>query len=93
MSAGGWVFSVRRTLIILRLIVAAIVWIASKRPDRDAGSDSSKASGREILDRRVTSAVTRDDHLDQLRASSMPHRRRAATNHRPASIGALQAVP
>jgi hypothetical protein len=56
------------TLIILRLIVAAIVWIASKRPDRDAGPDSSKASAREILDRPVTSAETTDDHLDQLRA-------------------------
>jgi hypothetical protein len=52
----GWVFSVRRTLIILRLSVAAIVWIAFKRPDRDAGPDSSKASAGKIPDRAVTSA-------------------------------------
>jgi hypothetical protein len=48
MSAGDWAFSIVATVIILALIVATIIWFASKRRD---GQGPAVASAREILDR------------------------------------------
>ena len=53
MSAGGWVFSILRTLIILALIVAAIYSISSARNKSGRGRVLPTLSAREVLDGRV----------------------------------------
>jgi uncharacterized membrane protein len=67
MSTGGWALSVLATLIILGLIVAVIVWFASRRPGRGGSRDGEVASAHEILDRRLASAEITTDQYDRLR--------------------------
>jgi uncharacterized membrane protein len=49
MSTGGWVLSIGATVIILALVVAAIVWLASVHRS-ETGQDASPG---EILDQRL----------------------------------------
>lgn len=65
MSAGGWIFSVAATLIVIGLVVAAIVWLVGGR----GGSTATAASAREILDRRLASGELRVEQYEQLRAA------------------------
>jgi uncharacterized membrane protein len=70
MSAAGWILSVVWTLIILALVVAGIVWLVSalgNRENRAAASQTSDASAREILDRRLASGELTVEQHKQLR--------------------------
>jgi uncharacterized membrane protein len=67
MSAGGWIFSVVATLIVIWLLVAAIVWLNSALGGR-GGSTATASSAREILDRRLASGELRVEQYEQLRA-------------------------
>ena len=67
MTAGGWIFSILGTLIILALLVAATVWIVSQLGDRGGHRTSSALSAREILDRRLASGEIALDQYDRLR--------------------------
>jgi uncharacterized membrane protein len=68
MSTGGWIFSILGTLIILGLIVGVIVWAVSAASDRSSRDDShSRASAREILDRRLASGELTAEQYEQLR--------------------------
>ena len=70
MSAAGWILSVVWTLIILALVVAGIVWLVSalgNRENRAAASQTSDASAREILDRRLASGELTVEQHEQLR--------------------------
>jgi uncharacterized membrane protein len=53
MNTGGWIFSILGTFIIVALIIAAVVWLASDRGD---GPKASAESSGEILDRRLASS-------------------------------------
>lgn len=70
MSAGGWILSVLWTLIIIALVVAGIVWLLQalgNREDALAGSETSGASAREILDRRLAKGEITVEQYQQLR--------------------------
>jgi uncharacterized membrane protein len=64
MGSAGWAFSIFATVIILALIVATIMWLASKRRN---GQGPAIASARAILDRRLASDEITADQYDQLR--------------------------
>jgi uncharacterized membrane protein len=71
MSTGGWMLSIGATVIILTLIVAAIVWLASARR-RETGQDASPG---EILDQRLATGeitVEQRDGLREALASTAP---------------------
>ncbi len=70
MSTGGWILSVLWTLIIIALVVGGIVWLTSAFSNRDksaAPPESSGASAREILDRRLASGELTVEQYTQLR--------------------------
>ena len=67
MAAGGWIFSILGTLIILALVVAATVWIVSNLGDRGGHRTFSTLSARELLDRRLASGEISVDQYDHLR--------------------------
>jgi putative membrane protein len=64
MSTGGWIFSILGTVIIVALIIAAVVWLAS---DRSAGPEASAESAGEILDRRLASGEVTPEQYNELR--------------------------
>jgi putative membrane protein len=70
MSAAGWILSVMWTVIIVALVVAGIVWLVSalsNRENRPAASQSSEASARETLDRRLARGELTVEEYKQLR--------------------------
>jgi putative membrane protein len=72
MSAGGWIFSIFGTLIILGLIVAAIAWLIGDRGGQAVSGGVQAASGesaREVLDRRLASGELDLEQYNQLRAA------------------------
>jgi uncharacterized membrane protein len=81
MSTGGWMLSIVGTLIILALIVAAVVWLASSLKSRAEGDTSAS----EILNRRLASGEITAEQYDVLRESLSPT---AAGARRPGSPGA-----
>jgi len=66
MSAGGWVFSIFVTLIVLGLIVAGILWLASNRTRHDSDPEGA-ASPREILERSLASGEITAGQYDEVR--------------------------
>jgi uncharacterized membrane protein len=64
MSTGGWIFSILGTFVIVALIIAAVVWLASDRGD---GPKASAESSREILDGRLASGEITPEHYRELR--------------------------
>jgi putative membrane protein len=68
MSTGGWIFSILGTLIILALIVGLIGWAVATASDRGGrGAPPSRASARDILDRRLASGELTAEQYEQLR--------------------------
>ncbi len=69
MSAGGWLLSICLTLIVVGLVVAGFIWLASararRRPARDIGLERG-ASAREILERRLASGEITAEHYDEV---------------------------
>jgi uncharacterized membrane protein len=63
MGDGGWAVSIIATLIIVGLIVAAIIWLASDRRDDQQASDMSAG---EILDRRLATGEITSERYDEL---------------------------
>lgn len=63
MGGGGWAVSIIATLIIVGLIVAAIIWLASDRRDEERASD---VSAGEILDRRLATGEITSERYDEL---------------------------
>jgi uncharacterized membrane protein len=64
MGTGGWVFSIFGTLIVIALIIATILWLASSRRE---GPQASSESAGEILDRRLASGEITSSQYDELR--------------------------
>jgi uncharacterized membrane protein len=64
MGGGGWAASIIVTVILVGLVVAAIVWLVSRR----SGSPSASAGGAcEILDRRLASGEITSEQYKELR--------------------------
>ena len=71
MSAGGWVFSIFVTLVVIGLIVAVLIWLASARASPRSGRSigpERDASARDVLERRLASGEITADHYDEVRA-------------------------
>ena len=66
-GSGGWMFSIFVTLIVLALLAAVVIWIASNGRSGTEGSPSAS----EILDRRL---ATGDHRRTVRRAARHPHR-------------------
>jgi uncharacterized membrane protein len=64
MGAGGWAFSIFGTLIVIALVIATILWLASSRRE---GSQASSESAGAILDRRLASGEITSSQYDELR--------------------------
>ncbi len=67
MSAGGWIFSIIWTVIILAIVVAGIVWLVSALGNRNSVDSTSGTSAREILDRRLAKGELTIEQHKQLR--------------------------
>ncbi len=83
MSTGGWIFSILGTFILVVLILAAVVWLASDRGDNPQASGQSSG---EILDRRLASGEITAAQYRELRetlGASLPGDPRA-----PSPVGA-----
>lgn len=79
MGAGGWIFSVFGTLIVIALVIASILWLASSRRK---GSQASSDSAGAILDRRLASGeitANQHDELRQTLTASTSSRQRPAS--------------
>jgi uncharacterized membrane protein len=63
MGGGGWAVSIIATLIIVGLIVAAIIWLASDRREDQRASD---VSAGEILDRCLATGEITSERYDEL---------------------------
>jgi uncharacterized membrane protein len=64
MGTGGWIFSIFGTLIVIALVIATILWLASSRRE---GSQASAESAGAILDRRLASGEITSSQYDELR--------------------------
>jgi len=84
MTAGGWVFSILATVIILALLAAAVVWITRELRDRRGRGPAGPSSALEILDRRLASGEIKTDQYKQLR-ETLDARLERAPESRPAN--------
>jgi uncharacterized membrane protein len=64
MGTEGWIFSILGTVIIVALIIAAVLWIAS---NQSAGAKASAESSGELLDRRLASGEITSGQYEELR--------------------------
>jgi uncharacterized membrane protein len=62
-GSGGWMFSIFVTLIVLALLAAVVIWIASNGRSGTEGSPSAS----EILDRRLATGEITAEQYDGLR--------------------------
>jgi uncharacterized membrane protein len=72
MTTGGWILSILWTAIVIALVVALIVWLASSARPSDARSDD-QGSARDILDRRLASGELTLEQHERLRSALSDH--------------------
>jgi uncharacterized membrane protein len=64
MGTGGWVFSIFGILIVIALVIATILWLASSRRE---GPQASTESAGAILERRLANGEITSSQYDELR--------------------------